>query len=392
MVATSFFSPTSSSPTENRNVHMSEKVAHSESAMSLSKSPVTVRSKLNDTFFQVYYYQIRGNKILKYSYSEFRSSVQKEQVETLNEQKNETYRGEMTFKSARKLKKKIEIWYEAVEQHNNHAINSKVFDFRRFVFLTVTLSSTQIHSDQQIKHDILKPFFRVLRDRYNCRNYIWKAESQENGNIHFHILLDRFIDKEIVQSEWNKCQNALGYVDEFKKKFKHCHPPSTQIEAVKNQKTLILYFEKYIAKSDSYRKIEGAVWKGSQSVMSLQFFEFVGDSEIEQNIIKAENENKIKRFDETRYSIYTVQNASINEILPLHVVNQRIVYWDFLTSFLFGVECVKNFRDYCYLFSVNDVDEVVTEPQVARNMHPLPVQLNLFEVKELFNYKKLRRL
>jgi hypothetical protein len=360
--------------------------------MSLVKSPVTVRSKFSDMFYNTFYYQVRGNKILKYSYSEFRSALQKEQIELINEKKNETYRGEMTEKSARRLKKKIEVWWDGVQQHNNSNDIALIAEHRQFVFLTLTLSSTQIHSDQDIKLRILKPFFRVLRDEYGIRNFIWKAESQKNGNIHFHCVIDRYIAKEAVQLLWNKCQNNLGYVDEFRKKFNHCHPPSIKIEAVHDKKGLIQYIEKYISKKEGYRKIEGAVWKGSQSVMSLQFFEVVGDSVIEQELINAEDEGKIVRHDEERYTVYTLKGCSIEDVMPYYVLKQQKNYLELLDRFLFSDEVCFDFRDFCFLFSEQTEETILTIPFICKKEYPVPVQLSLFDLKEIFNIKKLREL
>lgn len=387
-----FFSPQSSLPKKAGIANTLDNEEQTRQTMGLVKSPIPVRSKLSDMLYNIYYYQIRGSKILKYSYSEFRSLCQQEQIDIINEQKNETYRGEMTLKSARRLRKKIEIWYEGVQQHNNRAKNGDIINIKKMVFLTLTLSSVQFHSDQEIKLKILKPFFRVLRDSYGIRNYIWKAESQENGNIHFHCILDRYLDRQKVQEIWNRCQNALGYVDEFEKKYNHKNPPSTQIQAVKDKCGLLQYFEKYIAKTEGYRKIKGAVWKGSQSVMSLQFFEFVGDSEVEQSLIKAENEGNIRRYDDERYSIYAVQNKTVDEVLPDHVVFQHNRYNVLLDRFLFSDELVQNFRDYCFLFNENDYDEKPMVPLLCKKAHPLPVQLLLFKNEEMFNYKKFKRL
>lgn len=387
-----FFSPKSLLPKSVSIDHVSDNEEQHRQLMSLEKSPISVRSKLSDMLYNIYYYQIRGSKILKYSYSEFRSLCQQEQIDIINEQKNETYRGEMTSKSARRLRKKIEIWYEGIQLHNNRAREGEIVNTRKMVFLTLTLSTSQFHSDQEIKLKILKPFFRILRDSYSVRNYVWKAESQENGNIHFHCIIDRFLDKFKVQQIWNKCQNALGYIDEFEKKYHHRNPPSTQIQAVSDMCGLLQYFEKYIAKTESYRKIKGAVWKGSQSVMSLQFFEFVGDSEVEQSLIKAENEGNIRRYDDERYSIYAVQNKTVDEVIPDHVVFQHNRYNVLLDRFLFSDEIVQNFRDYCFLFNENDYDAKSVVPLICKKTHPLPVQLLLFKNEKMFNYTKFREL
>ncbi len=33
-----------------------------------------------------------------------------------------------------------------------------------------------------------------MKKSYQVDYYVWKAEPQKNGNIHFHILMDRWVD------------------------------------------------------------------------------------------------------------------------------------------------------------------------------------------------------
>ncbi len=33
---------------------------------------------------------------------------------------------------------------------------------------------------------MLNRFLEKIRYQYNVKSYLWKAESQKNGNIHFH--------------------------------------------------------------------------------------------------------------------------------------------------------------------------------------------------------------
>ena len=41
---------------------------------------------------------------------------------------------------------------------------------------------------------------------------------QKNGNVHYHIVTDCFMDFHIVQKIWNRCIDKLGYVQEYSKK------------------------------------------------------------------------------------------------------------------------------------------------------------------------------
>jgi len=119
----------------------------------------------------------------------------------------------------------------------------------KLVFITLTLSSVQLHSDRVIKQRLLQPFLRVLRNRFKCGNYIWKAEVQDNGNIHFHIITDVFIHYMELRSVWNTIQDNLGYVE----RSKSSNPNSTDIHAICRSDFVNEYLS-YVSKKDDYKK------------------------------------------------------------------------------------------------------------------------------------------
>lgn len=125
-------------------------------------------------------------------------------------------------------------------------------------FITLTLPAKQEHSDAEIKKHALGPFLQWLRDAYGVKKYIWKAEIQKNGNIHFHITLDKFIHYQTLRTQWNKNINALGYVDRYRENTGKFTPPSTEIKAVKKVKNIAAYLAAYMAPSGGSRSKKGA--------------------------------------------------------------------------------------------------------------------------------------
>jgi len=67
----------------------------------------------------------------------------------------------------------------------------------KLTFITLTLPSKQAHTDEEIKKVPFANFLQTLRRKYNMKYYIWKAEKQNNGNIHFHIITNSFIHHKI---------------------------------------------------------------------------------------------------------------------------------------------------------------------------------------------------
>lgn len=81
----------------------------------------------------------------------------------------------------------------------------------KLTFITLTLSATQHNTDEEIKSKLLNNFLTSARRKWNMKDYIWKAEKQENGNIHFHILSNNYIKHQELRAEWNKIQNKPGF-------------------------------------------------------------------------------------------------------------------------------------------------------------------------------------
>lgn len=81
-------------------------------------------------------------------------------------------------------------------------------------FITLTLPSKQIHCDCTITRECLRSFIQALE--YKSRvNYLWVAERQKNGNIHYHMLVDRYYPHQEIRRLWNQSVNRLGYVDRY---------------------------------------------------------------------------------------------------------------------------------------------------------------------------------
>ena len=93
--------------------------------------------------------------------------------------------------------------------------SGKTFKFK-ISFITLTLPSAQIHDDKEIINKCLNQILIEIKKYYKVRNYIWRAEKQKNGNIHFHILTDKFIPWQELRDRWNRILNKIGYIDAYR--------------------------------------------------------------------------------------------------------------------------------------------------------------------------------
>lgn len=172
----------------------------------------------------------------------------------------------LSVQSQRKVKKAIS--YMAHMSPNRKIYNPKTcakFNFK-LAFITLTLSSRQQHTDQHIKKACLHPFLDYIQKVYKVKNYVWKSERQKNGNIHFHLVIDKFIGYEVIRERWNYYQENLSYLREYYEQFKgvkeipdtkkeYYSVNSTDVHSVRKINDLHKYLIKYMIKPTTYNKI-----------------------------------------------------------------------------------------------------------------------------------------
>lgn len=225
--------------------------------------------------------------------------------------------GLISEKANKRIKRAID-WLVAIakDKELGDASTNKSYMWR-LNFVTLTLSSKQIHSDNEIKSKLLNQFITELRQKYGCKHYVWRAEAQANGNIHFHVITDVFIPWRSLRTDWNRIQNKLGYVDAFASKYGHNDPNSTDVHSTIKIRNLSAYLSKYCGKNTKgytllktqctavnptfapfknvthrapkkgakiYRQINGNLWGLSQTLSKLKAASDVIDSEIENEI------------------------------------------------------------------------------------------------------------
>lgn len=168
-----------------------------------------------------------------------------------------------------KARKRIEValqWLLFISKPKriSAADTGKSFSFK-VNFITLTLPSPQQHTDEEIKQVCLKNFLDRMAKTHGLNNYIWRAEAQANGNIHFHLTTDTYIHYNTIRKVWNDCVELLGYVSRYEEKWHNRNPNSTDVHAVKHVKNLAAYLSKYISKHREFtcigelRNIKGEV-------------------------------------------------------------------------------------------------------------------------------------
>jgi hypothetical protein len=214
--------------------------------------------------------KIAGNKITVYSSCVEHIGRRAYNGDNLKTDRKKAYQGEQSASSIKRVKECLYTWCYSIAEGNRYNKSRGIKKKVKLVMATLTLSSKQVHTDKEIKSKVLEPFLKKLKYSYNIVNYFWRAEPQANGNIHFHLVIDKFIDKIDLQESWNYYQNKLGYVDRYYEKTGKVNPPSTQVQVFAGNAKSIDYLLKYLTKENNHRKIEGLQMRVSNKLSHLK--------------------------------------------------------------------------------------------------------------------------
>lgn len=178
------------------------------------------------------------------------------------------YQGHLSPGAKKRLKRAIQLIVAIAEPKTamNFKLN-KQFKFK-LNFITLTLPGPQGNiTDKQLKREVLDVWLKAAKRRFNLRSYIWRAERQKNGNLHFHLVTDTYIPYDQLRDTWNQRLNRLQFIDRFEKKHGHRHPNSTDVHAIKKVRNLAGYFAKYMAKgAPEDQPVNGKLWDCSKNL------------------------------------------------------------------------------------------------------------------------------
>lgn len=243
------------------------------------------------------------------------------------------HNGNLSKAAQKNLLDCVERFYFFLNRANNQKRAKKIKTKRSLKMITLTLASKQMHSDNIIRKELLNQFLTELREKFALKNYIWKAEKQKNGNLHFHIIIDIFISYVEIRQIWNRIQNKLGYVDRFHsnivafgfdsyfdlcrfnnseissdiiikrwqkgQKEQWCNPPGTEIRQVEKVRKLRPYFAKYFSKACAVEPGFGRIWFASRTLTQEVFLRITDPQQIDSiaEYFKTYFQNKLRKYD-----------------------------------------------------------------------------------------------
>jgi len=264
--------------------------------------------------------QIRPGALMFYDMSFYNYTGQRRISDKAinHESPSAKYTGKLTEKAKSKLRFSINLLVEQAKWKEVQNPTTKRFYRFKVNFITLTLSGKQRDvSDKTIKSKLLFPFIRNMRNVYSLRSYVWRAERQRNGNIHFHLTTDTYIPYDAIRDAWNFQQAKYHFIDEFKSRYNSEFPNSTDVHSVQNIKNLASYLVKYMSKDEkNLDTIEGKVWDCSTNLKTKERVIF--EMQISDfNLLSRLKEQYEDRFKSNDFcSILPLSRSEMSRLLP----------------------------------------------------------------------------
>lgn len=271
--------------------------------------------------------------------------------------------GNVSDIAERKIKKAIDyLVTTSTEKNVRIRRTGKNIKFK-IAFITLTLPSKQLHSDKEIIHKCLNSLLIELMKSYHVHNYVWRAEKQKNGNLHFHLLINKFVPWSELRDRWNRIVNKLNYVDNYRSFLKKWHengfkvrkdllskwdeqaqllayqkgkasdfnnPNSIDIHSVKKIKNIRAYLTKYLTKNEKnentneneqndLQKQTGRIWGCNHELSNIKGYKCEVDNETELELKNLVQSGRIRSFKSEYFTVLTVDYRELISLGAKHL-------------------------------------------------------------------------
>lgn len=192
---------------------------------------------------------------------------------------------EISKKASERIKEKVSWLYELAKNKTVTTTGGKTLFSFKMNFITLTLPALQSHTTATITAECLNQFLTECKAKFGLENYVWRLEFQKNGNAHYHLATDTFINYTDAKLIWNRCLFKLGYIRAYREKFENMSfaeyqnatnsdgkidfnimrerygrgratnwdsPNTVDVRAVSNAKNIAFYISKYITKKSDH--------------------------------------------------------------------------------------------------------------------------------------------
>jgi hypothetical protein len=286
--------------------------------------------------------QLRGKSVVTYvrAESDGRKGLQIFRSINMQAQQKRAYSGRLTPGAKKRLTKAINLMVQGTRlRWISNPVNQRS-QLHRLSFITLTVNNHGALLDGKTAYKLLLAgFLSWLRKTKGVTTYIWKAEIQKNGQIHYHITLPDFLHYKEIRDKWNDLQRKAGLLEQYHADHGHYNPNSTDIHSVRKMQDIASYLVKEIAKScQNETSIGGKVWDCSANLSAAKYFSVEMKQAQFEFLEAAVNECRATKYEGERFCIYKFKESVEERLLSkedlshyqtwLHVLRESIVYND----------------------------------------------------------------
>ena len=325
-------------------------------------------------------FQVRNNSMLCYRknighrHNLMRSLKFQENIQNLKE--HAKYTGAMSIGAQKRLTKAINIMVAASPmQRIYNPVTGNKQNFR-LGFLTLTIPEKTDHTLSQLNKLLLEPFLKYLRQVHKIGLYVWKAERQKRGVIHYHITINKFVHYQELRNKWNKLLSARGLNISYITENGHSDANSIDIHSVKKVNDLAAYLVKYMCKTyQNSGEEKGKLWDCSRILKESSYFEVEATEDILFDISNKVSQGRIKVRIGERCSFYKMMNETVSTLFP----NEVAVDYNYYISSLQTntVPITKTMLNCIKKATMLDLKRIQSE-QHKKSIKPKPEIIQLF--------------
>jgi len=214
------------------------------------------------------YLQVRSNAVVAYwlplNTSHRRFNLQQPQLTP--------YSGTVTNHVKRRITSALDLLLQQADAKATAAATPEREKKLSVNFTTLTIASQQNLEVREAYDKLLRPWLRYMKDKYALKNYVWKAEYQARGQVHYHIANDIYLDWKVVRWKWNQLQRKERLLDDFARKHGHFNPNGTDVHPARNINEALDYMAKEMCKENQNQIVtKGKIWDCSENLKQGRF-------------------------------------------------------------------------------------------------------------------------
>ncbi len=178
--------------------------------------------------------------------------------------------GSFTKGQRRRMQQALEIYYYHLLANGKSKSKKGGKSWLKSSFITLTIIDQRCLIDSRYGYyKLLRPFLAWMEYHYGVTAFVWVYEKQMKTNQqgHWHLLINRYIDHEVMRCKWYELLKKEGLTEIWDKTHNYIPKPCLEVKGMQSGKMLRNYFAKYFTKTKK-KDTDGNEVAGQKSVPS----------------------------------------------------------------------------------------------------------------------------